>query len=804
MSTFKYDQKLALNEIRLIQLLPGDWLDGLEARLFLADRDHEYLALSYAWGSSKRSNHITVNDKIHRITFNLDRALRSIRRQAEPVILWIDSICINQDDAVEKGHQVGLMHDIFSWATEVIAYIGDGLDRSRGDYPRRFEKLGKNPFLEFLPNDEMGTLSLESQKYLDKVKDSQPGSLTEHEEIMCLYSLFELFEINTFSRGGPLANAYQDDLTHNLSEAQLRLISERMRHFATSDWWNRMWIVQEACVARQLTVIYGRASIPFAYVEHAAQAFKGSPATKHPDLARVMLYLVGKIDAIRPVRLVTENVGSAEHLTACSSLLWLLRKFRNRKSSEPRDKIFALLKLAEDMKMRRPFQHNKLTIETDYEVDVGELFSHAAYEIIHHTGLLWMTTPDLLAKSRKDIPSWVPDWSSEYMIPGFNQRRFDLQEETYLKFNASRVRFRHFRTSSSGDEFRNILPQQHFEGLLEKSPDRWKPVHDLPIMIKYTSSWPFENKEQRSALILKGVACGVVVTASDVIRSDLSNISFVIFQVQNSYERQEGWRIYRVPLLETIASCLSSAVQIRSEYSDYVQPLEPEKRREFARWTFRKLPRYFKSMNSQPVLHEEFYRTAADCPEGTGIDAIVFREFSPHLRFQVTTATFSNERQLDDELGLNGMYRLVRLLPEDFGIQEQSKPNDLSWKEDTIRTIAAGYRLFVTDRGQVGLGPENMRVGDALCVLEAGLMPYILRKHIGTLYTESSRVGQMESVMGTNRFTMVGTCYADGIMHWGDEAQGWADNADDDEEIDSKLRRRLNAPELKEAAFVLV
>ncbi|KAK1717418.1 heterokaryon incompatibility protein [Colletotrichum acutatum] len=715
MSTFTYDEKLALDEIRLIQLLPGEWLDGLECRLYLAQQEHKYQALSYTWGSSKRSNQITVNGKIHRITFNLDRALRSVRGQTKAITLWVDSICIDQNDAAEKSHQVGLMHSIFRNATEVIAYLGDGLDRSRRDYARRFEKLGKSPLINFGSLSEASLAGV--QGLWDKWKDSPPESLTEHEEIICLYGLLmELSGSLQYHMFPGKQSPEQNGMWLDLSEAHRRVLSERMRHFATSDWWNRMWIVQEACVARQLTVVCGRASIPFLCIGHAAQALLHSPVTKHSDLAKVMIFVAGKIDAINTLRL---GFGSLTHFTTSNSLLWLLRRFRSRKSSEPRDKIFALLRLAEDLKRTKPFRDNHLCITVDYGIDVGEVFSDAAYDIVRDTGLLWMTTTDLLAKTRIDIPSWVPDWSSEHMVPGFNQRRYRLQEETLLHFNASRLRFCHSQLHSSNDQPRYALPQQHFEELLKGDDrDRWKPVHCLPSMIKYTSSPPFQKDRQRSALILQGVTCGVVASASVVILSDLSNIGLAILQVRESYGGHGGWQIGQRSFFETVVTCLSSS----------------------------------------------------------------------HIRTLVPQAA---------------AFRLVAL-PKDHDLRAPSNLHVPPWIEDTVRTMAAGNRLFVTNRGQVGLGPESMHVGDSLCVLEGGLVPYILRKHAGTIYTESSMVHQTESIMGTHRFTMVGSCYADGIMHWGDEEHGWGDNADDIERLESKLRRKLKAPELVETAFLLV
>ncbi|KAK2049614.1 hypothetical protein LZ31DRAFT_456684, partial [Colletotrichum somersetense] len=101
---FQYAEELKDSEIRLLQLHPGKWLEGLQATVCVADRSGQYTALSCAWGSTRTSSQIIVNGKVHKITFNLERALRAVRRQTEPVVLWIDSICINQCEAVGKSH----------------------------------------------------------------------------------------------------------------------------------------------------------------------------------------------------------------------------------------------------------------------------------------------------------------------------------------------------------------------------------------------------------------------------------------------------------------------------------------------------------------------------------------------------------------------------------------------------------------------------------------------------------------------------------------------------------------------------
>ncbi|KAK2064389.1 hypothetical protein LY76DRAFT_587411 [Colletotrichum caudatum] len=106
---------------------------------------------------------------VHKITFNLDRALRTIRRQTEPVVLWVDSISINQCDVVEKSRQIRSMYGIFRRTTDVIAYLGDGLDRSRNEYPRRFEKLGHDFPVHFSGTRGDEALAYRNWSYLDGV-----------------------------------------------------------------------------------------------------------------------------------------------------------------------------------------------------------------------------------------------------------------------------------------------------------------------------------------------------------------------------------------------------------------------------------------------------------------------------------------------------------------------------------------------------------------------------------------------------------------------------------------------------------
>lgn len=85
-------------------------------------------ALSYTWGPMSNKYRVFVNGYEVRATENLVEALRALRAQSifqnGLFQLWVDAICINQDDQVERGHQVLKMRNIFGYAFKVVTWLG--------------------------------------------------------------------------------------------------------------------------------------------------------------------------------------------------------------------------------------------------------------------------------------------------------------------------------------------------------------------------------------------------------------------------------------------------------------------------------------------------------------------------------------------------------------------------------------------------------------------------------------------------------------------------------------------------------
>ena len=133
------------SEIRLMTLLPGRFKDDISITLktVTLTKEHtpQYEALSYVWGSKK--NPVAISVKARKpecsksfslvglsrrrtipVTENLAKALPYLRKEDEPRVLWIDAICVNQQDLAERGHQVKRMAAVYSMASRVMVWLG--------------------------------------------------------------------------------------------------------------------------------------------------------------------------------------------------------------------------------------------------------------------------------------------------------------------------------------------------------------------------------------------------------------------------------------------------------------------------------------------------------------------------------------------------------------------------------------------------------------------------------------------------------------------------------------------------------
>ena len=207
------------------KLTPGLATEQTSCRLVykrLDEEDLEYNALSYVWGDASDLTTMLCDGLLFHITRNLHDALSQIRLNRHEILLWVDAVCINQANEVEKTAQVRLMTRIYGRAELVLIWLGEELatDRDGLQLMRKVEEVLGEPTFD---RKTFGTM------YLDLEALGLPDMFDP-----CWATLVKIL---------------------------------------TRRWFTRMWTIQGLVVARQAVFLCGPVEIRSSSMLHIAGNF---------------------------------------------------------------------------------------------------------------------------------------------------------------------------------------------------------------------------------------------------------------------------------------------------------------------------------------------------------------------------------------------------------------------------------------------------------------------------------------------------------------------------------------------------
>lgn len=358
-----------------------------------------FYALSYCWGDATRTREILVGGTSLPITESLYLALRDIQRQSiGDVNIWADAVCINQNDAAERSAQIPLMREIYHSASSVQIWLG----ATTADGKRCLK------FIANLAGDlyEEGEVDEESEERILRAILA-PGSAVASGLEKLSQGIFAVVDIVDPKARDEKATIHPNSADDGKNIAKLtkwRPSSGRLKKVQAEDfaqmaasidlvflqrasWFERMWTTQELGVADNAQVIYDGTSVSwehFLYVTFYLHFTCG--------------YLLPNIDKLLAMEKIRLRWTDSKRL----SLFDLLRECRQRKATDAKDKIYALIGLMGD-------QLNPL-LRPDYTKSVGEVYALTTQHFITQSGLLdpicgWQFD------NCHDFPSWVPDFS---------------------------------------------------------------------------------------------------------------------------------------------------------------------------------------------------------------------------------------------------------------------------------------------------------------------------------------------------------------------------------------------------------
>lgn len=371
--SYKYTKLQRRDEVRLLTLLPGSGWADLHCRL-----EHVQLldfpafeAVSYAWGDASLTHFVLCEGARLTITKSLHVALRHLRHPYEERRLWADGVCINQkDDMFEKNHQLPLMPEIYSKATTVLVWIGEDEDHKA---QKAFEQIsGINTHL---PPGRHNPTKL--RRYLrDRVGN------------------------------------------HGIEEHVVQILKGISPVFAKS-WFKRLWVVQEVCSAQNAIMVFGTAEITMDCILNVIGLLNKLEEVnnnqQHIDIAALRnLVNIGRIQ--RGI----DTLPAIENQAPCPAVLELLRWTQGYEFSNPRDRIYALLGMT-----------NEMTFRSDYKLNVVETYMTFANWVLRSTSALYLLS---YARGTSDSDSNIPSWCSS---PNMGELPMTLLHVEH--FDASRV-----------------------------------------------------------------------------------------------------------------------------------------------------------------------------------------------------------------------------------------------------------------------------------------------------------------------------------------------------------------------------
>ena len=313
----------------------------------------DFMALSYTWGDPTIGREILVNGHSLMVTKNVDDCLRTLRSKPyteKGWMFWIDAICINQENIIERASQVSKMHEIYTKAWTPLIWLGEQVEGSKDAF------------------DLIETLARE-------------------------YS----------SRDGAtqLTNALHQNSEH-FGKGRWRALYD----VVCRRYWRRLWILQEAALGRSTTpVLCGDRTLPWAQFPPAFNLLANTDEVINTYITSELkdvnlpldLAIWSNLKIANDIQVLQERHSNGQRANMYRLLGLSLTAF----ASDPRDKVYGMLGLMDESVAR--------LIVADYTDTVANVYRSFALATIQGTRSLDIIRHSAPIEGSK-IPSWVPDW----------------------------------------------------------------------------------------------------------------------------------------------------------------------------------------------------------------------------------------------------------------------------------------------------------------------------------------------------------------------------------------------------------
>lgn len=358
------------SSVRLLQLHKNSGNEGVRANLAVFDISETcppFTTVSYTWGEGHSEEPIRVNGHDRRVLASLVPLLRMLCSDENKDYdlaahwFWIDSVCINQADLVERAAQVKLMTSIYRKAQSTLVWLAEGSPDTEGAID----------FLHIL-REKRHELRQAVKKHIKRV----PADLEGHPGWGSLERLLQ------------------------------------------RPWWRRVWTLQEFILPERLRFYCGARSI-------SRVGFRQGMATLELYGGPLDKYLPEQVVVTARNRQRIIAWYQDEHQRDRIPLVSLMAACGDHYASDDQDRVWALHGLArqEDRDMIGPPTY-QYPVESLYARLVQDFVdTYGSLDIICYAQVFTRRRHDAQDDEKAPNsggggwPSWVPDWRVEIAHP---------------------------------------------------------------------------------------------------------------------------------------------------------------------------------------------------------------------------------------------------------------------------------------------------------------------------------------------------------------------------------------------------
>lgn len=410
------------SDIRLLVLHPASHLDdAIVCDLVVASLGTKpYTALSYTWGppfegAPSEDHSITLCHSSFTVKENLFQALQHLRDKETPFFLWVDAICINQKDDVERSQQVACMGDIYRSADQVYAWLGVESANYDGTITFKFFELAASikryeecRFIKQSPS----VLSLSDDSAIWSIeKRLKQANASDTPNLAHIFPEMNnpKHDLGAFMVG---KTSFSPSLSSALSDPK-EMVEQAFQTFRRRNYFFRRWVVQEIFLAQKATLLCGNSRIEWSVLVDA-----------HKSLLELQRAAIGNYGPGALYNLVKKlHVGHLPSLLGAllrfrfdeecqdpTRLFELVRRFTWAECADPRDRIYSLISLF-------PVP----ALQPDYRLSADIVYTQFARAAIENGGVVRLLCLlkalfevkaycDHVFQKVQSLSSWVPDW----------------------------------------------------------------------------------------------------------------------------------------------------------------------------------------------------------------------------------------------------------------------------------------------------------------------------------------------------------------------------------------------------------